>query len=60
LSDEDIDEDLLYAVMKSYVLTPQQLEDNGFPLPDPQVSTPPTTTMLRGSGMVFIPDPRSS
>jgi hypothetical protein len=37
LSDGDIDEDLLYAVMKTYVLTPQQLEDNGFPLPDPQV-----------------------
>jgi len=38
LTDEDIDEGLLYAVMKNYVLTTQQLEDNGYPLPDPQVS----------------------
>jgi hypothetical protein len=39
LTDEDIDESLLYAVMKSYVLTHAQLQDNGFPLPDPQVRT---------------------
>ena len=31
----DIDEKLLYAVMKPYVMTEEQLVDNGYPRPDP-------------------------
>ncbi len=55
LTDEDIDESLLYVVMKSYVLTHAQLQDNGFPLPDPQVRTranprPATRQWLPASG----------
>ena len=34
LADQDLDEELLYAVMKMYVLTEEQLYDNGFPRPD--------------------------
>ena len=32
----DIDEKLLYAVMKQYVMTEEQLVDNGYPRPDPE------------------------
>ena len=37
LSDEDIDEDMLYSIMRTFVLTEEQLVDNGFPRPDPEV-----------------------
>jgi len=36
LNDEDIDEELMYNIMKKYVLTEQQLVDNGFPRVDPE------------------------
>ena len=32
---EDVDEKLLYAVMKNYILTEQQLVENGYPRTDP-------------------------
>ena len=32
---DDIDEKLLYNVMKQYLLTEEQLVDNGYPRPDP-------------------------
>ncbi len=31
----EIDSEVVYAVLKRYVLTPQQLEENGYPMPDP-------------------------
>ncbi len=37
LRDEDIDEDMLYGVMRQFLLTEEQLVDNGFPRPDPEV-----------------------
>ena len=36
LSDTELDEDVLFGVMNSnYKLTEEQLEENGFPRPDP-------------------------
>ena len=32
----DIDEKLLFGVMKQYVMTEEQLVDNGYPRPDPE------------------------
>ena len=32
----DIDEKLLFAVMKQYVMTEEQLVENGYPRPDPE------------------------
>ena len=42
---EDVDERLLYAVMKNYVLTEQQLLENGYPRADP--TEPGKVTMKR-------------
>lgn len=36
LTTDDIDENLLYAVMKKYELTEEQLVENGFPRADPE------------------------
>ena len=37
LTDEDIDEELMYNVMKKFILTEEQLVENCFPRPDPEV-----------------------
>ena len=37
LTDQDIDEDMLYGIMRSYILTEEQLVENGYPRPDPEV-----------------------
>ena len=39
LTDDDIDEDMLYGIMRSFVLTEEELVENGFPRPDPQVGS---------------------
>ena len=38
LTDDDIDEDLLYGILRNFVLTEEQLVENGYPRPDPNVS----------------------
>ena len=37
LSEADIDEDMLFSIMRSFVLTEEQLVDNGYPRADPEV-----------------------
>jgi len=36
LTDQDIDEDMLYGIMRNFVLSEELLVENGFPRPDPQ------------------------
>ena len=39
LSEADIDEDMLYSIMRTFLLTEEELVDNCYPRADPEVLT---------------------